>query len=475
MIKQLHQKLVNQEITSRQLTEDYLKVIAKKEPKLNAFITVNSEQALQQADEVDESIKKGQSVSLLAGIPMAIKDVICAKGIKTTAASKILANFIPTYDATVVSKLKKAGAVILGKTNQDEFAMGSSGENSSFGPTKNPLDLERVPGGSSSGSAVSVASGEAVYALGSDTGGSIRQPASFCGLVGLKPTYGLVSRYGLIAMASSLDQIGSLTKTVTDAAIVFNFISGRDPKDATSLDIPKTDYLKNLDQEVKGLIIGLPKEFKSSQIDEEVAYAWQMSVEKLKSIGVKFKEVSLPSLEFALAIYYIIMPAEVSANLARFDGLRFGKSFLRDEPSSLQWPLSEIYLKNRASGFGKEAKRRIILGNFVLSAGFSQAFYQKAQIARERLRQDLTAIFKEVDCLLGPTSPILPFKLGEKIQNPLTMYLADIFTVPVNLAGLPAISVPAKTKSNLPIGLQIIGPSFSEDLILRLAYNYEKS
>ena len=276
-------------------------------------------------------------------------------------------------------------------------------------------------------------------------------------------------------MASSLDQIGSLTKTVTDAAIVFNFISGRDPKDATSLDIPKTDYLKNLDQEVKGLIIGLPKEFKSSQIDEEVAYAWQMSVEKLKSIGVKFKEVSLPSLEFALAIYYIIMPAEVSANLARFDGLRFGKSFLRDEPSSLQWPLSEIYLKNRASGFGKEAKRRIILGNFVLSAGFSQAFYQKAQIARERLRQDLTAIFKEVDCLLGPTSPILPFKLGEKIQNPLTMYLADIFTVPVNLAGLPAISVPAKTKSNLPIGLQIIGPSFSEDLILRLAYNYEKS
>ena len=461
-ILEAHEGLKSGEFTSVELTRAFLDKIKDKDPGIKAYVTVTEELALKQAERADEMIKKGE-INVLTGIPCAIKDNILVKGIRCTSSSKILENYIASYNATVVEKLEKLGAVFLGKTNMDEFAMGSSCENSAFFPTRNPHDLERVPGGSSGGSAAAVAADLCVYALGSDTGGSIREPASFCGITGLKPTYGTVSRNGLMAYASSLDQIGALAKNVEDARIVFEAIRGLDKMDSTSTDLKKENNLNKLR-------IGVPKEYFAEGLDKEVEKAVRNAIEAFKKSGAEIVEIGLPHSEYALACYYIIAPAEASANLARFDGLRYGKYSEEDGGEII-----DTYLKNRTSGFGEEVKRRIMLGTYTLSSGYYDAYYKRALKTRTLIKNDFEKAFEKVDVILGPTSPCLPWKIGEKSEDPLSMYLADIYTVSVNLAGLPGISIPCGSSEGLPIGLQLIGAPFSEDKLLSIASLFEKN
>lgn len=470
-ISQASQGLKKREFSSLDLTKAFFEKIEKEDKKIGAFINISPEIALAAAQKMDERIKNREDFGLLAGIPIAIKDNILVEGEKCTAGSKILENYLAPYDATVVKKLKEKGAVIIGKTNMDEFAMGSSGENSAFFPTKNPHNLERVPGGSSSGSAAAVAANFAVYALGSDTGGSIRQPASFCGVVGLKPTYGAVSRFGLIAMASSLDQIGTITKNVEDCQFVFEAISGKDSMDSTSLFDEKS---KNKNQKLKmtEFRIGVPKEYFVKGIDPEVESMVKKVINNAKDLGARVEEISLPHTDYALSCYYIIMPSEVSANLARYDGIKFGHSVVKNKKEKNN--LLDVYLKSRQEGFGNEAKRRIMLGTYTLSAGYYEAYYLRAQKVRTLIKKDFEEAFKKVDLILTPTCPTTAFKFGEKTKDPISMYLADIFTVSINLAGLPAISIPCGKAEGLPVGLQIIGPWFGEEKIFSFAKLLER-
>lgn len=481
MIKDLHEKLLNQEITSEKLTEDYFAKIEEKDPEIKAYLSLNKEFALDKARAVDKKIKNGQEVDLLAGLPCGIKDNICIEGLSATAGSKILENYIAPYDATAISKLKENDSVFLGKTNLDEFAMGSSTENSAYQTTKNPHDISRVPGGSSGGSAAAVAADMCAYSLGSDTGGSIRQPASLCGVVGLKPTYGMVSRYGLIAMASSLDQISPVTKTVDDAAIVLSRIAGKDRFDSTTMKTAEKNYEDFLGADISGLKIGIPKEyFEGEGLDKNVERKVRDAIEKYEKLGAKIVDISLPSTDFALATYYIIMPSEVSSNLARFDGIRFGQSVgAESEKTGADYTLWDIYFKTRAKYLGKEVKRRIMLGTYALSAGYYDQYYLKAQKVRALIKKEFEEAYKKVDIILGPTSPTPAFKIGEKTENPLAMYLADIYTVTANIVGVPAISIPCGTieedGKNLPVGMQLMGKWFDEETLLNAACVFEQS
>jgi len=466
--------LSKKELSALDLTKAFLERSKKLNKKLNAYITVLEKEALEQARQSDKRITNNEKRGLLDGVPIAIKDNLCLENSLTTCGSRILENFIAPYDATVIEKLKKAGTIFLGKTNMDEFAMGSSTETSYFGPTKNPWDEKRVPGGSSGGSAAAVASGMALAAIGSDTGGSIRQPASFCGVVGFKPTYGAVSRYGLIAMASSLDQIGPIAKNVSDARILFQAISDYDEKDSTSLKIKNLKLNENCKLKIENLRIGIPKEYFVTGIDKNVEKIIKAAIKKYQDLGAKIEEISLPHTKYALAAYYIIMPSEVSSNLARYDGIKYGLSRIKNYELRIK-NLIDTYFQIRADGFGDEAKRRIILGTFALSAGYYDAFYLKAKKVQSAVKKDFDKVFSKVDFILTPTSPTTAFKIGEKIDNPISMYLSDIFTVPVNLAGLPAISLPCGLVQGLPVGLQIIGPQFSDFGVLKLAQIYEES
>jgi len=459
-ISQVHQGLKKKEFSALELCKAYLAGIKEKDKAISAFLSVSEELALSQARKIDEMISGNKEIPILAGIPSAIKDNILVENLKCTAGSKILENYIAPYDATVIKKLKEQGAIILGKANLDEFGMGASGENSAFGVTKNPLDLKRVPGGSSSGPAAAVVANMANFALGSDTGGSIRLPAAFCGVVGLKPTYGAVSRYGLIAFASSLDQIGPITKTVEDAEIVFEAIKGRDEMDSTSVEFPK---IQNTRYKIQDIKIGVPREYFVKGIEPEIEKIIKAFIKKYEDMGAKIKEVSLPHTEYALPAYYIINSSEASANLAKYDGIRFG--FSKKLKSLL-----DVYFESRGQGFGAEVERRIMLGTYALSAGYYDAYYLRAQKVRTLVGQDFEKVFKQVDVIMAPVSPFLPFKIGERIDDPLSMYLVDVYTVSVNLAGLPALSLPAPNFSpksgGLPVGLQIIGKWFEEDKIL---------
>jgi len=456
-------------MTATALAESCYARIERDDPKIGAFLTLSKDRALAKADEVDQRAKRGDELPALAGVPVAIKDVLVTEGTRTTAGSKILGNYIPPYDATVVKRLDGAGAVMLGKTNCDEFAMGSSNENSAWKPVHNPRDLSRVPGGSSGGSAAAVAADMAVVSLGSDTGGSIRQPAALCGVVGLKPTYGRVSRYGLIAFASSLDHVGPFGKCVKDVAAVLQVIAGRDAMDSTSAEVAVPDYLAELEKPVRGLKVGVAKEYFGEGLDREVRAAVESAIQKLASLGCEIVEVSLPHTKYAIPAYYIIATAEASANLARFDGVRYG--FRAQGVKSL----SEMYRRTRDQGFGTEVKRRIMLGTYALSAGYYDAYYLKAQQVRTLLAQDFEEAFRKVDAIVTPTSPTAAFKIGEKVDDPLAMYLADIYTVTANLAGVPGISVPCgETKERLPIGLQILGRHFDESTVMRVGYAYEQ-
>ena len=466
-IHELSRMLRRKEITAVEITEAVLRRIEEVEEKVRAFVTVTKELALEEAGKMQRRIEEGES-SPLCGIPAAIKDNICTKGIRTTCSSKILENFVPPFDATVIEKLKQAGLVMVGKTNMDEFAMGSSTENSAFFPTRNPWDLERVPGGSSGGSAAAVACGEAIYALGSDTGGSIRQPASFCNIVGLKPTYGLVSRFGLVAFASSLDQIGPMTKDVEDCALVLQVIAGHDPRDSTSAPYSVPDYSQALVPDLRGLRLGLIREYMGEGVEEGVRRVVSEAAERLRELGAEIEEISIPLLEYALAVYYIIAPSEASANLARYDGVKYGLSF-RDVQNS--W---EVMEKTRQYGFGAEVKRRIMLGTYALSAGYYDAYYLKALKVRTLIRREFDRAFERFDALIAPVSPTPPFRLGERIADPLTMYMSDICTIPVNIAGIPGLSVPAGFAGNLPVGLQIMGKPFGEGLLLRIGFAFEQ-
>lgn len=464
----LHELLKNKEVTSREVTESVLTRLEATEGEVGAYLEVEREAALAAADAADARIASGE-MGALTGIPCAIKDNICLKGMKTTCASKILENFRPPYDATVVEKLAKESPVVLGKTNLDEFAMGGSTENSAYHVTRNPWDASRVPGGSSGGSAAAVAAGSAIFALGSDTGGSIRQPASFCGVVGLKPTYGRVSRYGLVAYASSLDQIGPLTRDVTDAALVLNAIAGVDDMDSTSSASPVPDFTQALRADVKGLKIGVPKEYFAAGLDSEVEANVRAAIEKYKEMGAEVAEISLPHTPYAISTYYIIAPAEAATNLERYDGVSYGE---RVEGADLV----EMMTNTRTKLFGEEVKRRIMIGNYALSAGYYDAYYLKALKARTLIAADYTEAFKKVDVIMTPTAPTAAYKLGEMINDPLQMYLQDVCTVPLNLAGLPGISIPCgKTAAGMPIGLQIIGRALDEETILRAAYTYESA
>ncbi len=452
------------------LAEAFYEKIASDDPEIGAYLTLSKERAMATAGQIDSLAEKGEKLPPLAGVPIGIKDVLVTSGVRTTAGSKILGNYVPPYDCTAVARLESAGAVVLGKLNCDEFAMGSSNENSAWKPVHNPRDLSRVPGGSSGGSAAAVAADMAVATLGSDTGGSIRQPASFCGVVGLKPTYGRVSRYGLIAFASSLDHIGPLTKTVKDAATVLRTIAGRDPMDSTSAELPVPDYVAELDKPVKALKIGVAKEYLGEGLDAEVRSAIEAAVQKLASLGCEIVEVSLPHTKYAIPAYYLVATAEASSNLARFDGVRYGHR------AAAVRSLSDMYRRTRDEGFGAEVKRRIMLGTYALSAGYYDAYYLKAQRVRTLLTRDFEEAFKKVDVIVAPTSPTAAFKLGEKVDDPLAMYLADIYTVTANLAGIPGISIPCgQTREKLPIGMQIFGKHFDEATILRVANAYEKS
>lgn len=461
-INQAHKLLIEKEVSAVELCKRYLEKIKKFDKKIKSFLTLTEDLALSQAKKIDEMILQKRKIPILAGICCSIKDNILVKNVKCTAGSKILENYVAPYDATVVKKLKEAGAVILGKTNLDEFAMGSSTENSAFFETKNPIDLERVPGGSSGGSAAAVAADFCIFSLGSDTGGSVRQPASFCGVVGLKPTYGSVSRYGLIAFASSLDQIGPITKCAEDAEIVFNVISGKDEFDSTSV---KTQF-NYLSKPLKDLIAGVPKEYFVEGIDPGVEIVIKKAIKKYEGLGLKIEEISLPHTEYALPAYYIIAPSEASANLARYDAIRYG---VKKEARNL----IEHYFKARGKYFGDEVKRRIMLGTFSLSAGYYEAYYLRAQKVRQKIFEDFKKAFEKVDIIFTPVSPTPAFKIGEKISDPLKMYLSDIFTVSVNLAGLPAISIPVGKVKNLPVGLQIIGRPFEEKTIFKVAKIYD--
>jgi len=457
-------------ITAYEVMQDIFNQINKVENSIKAFLVLNREEALKQAKEIDIKVKNGEEIPPLAGVAVAIKDIIATRGTETTCGSKILKGFIPPYNATVINRLREAGAITIGKTNMDEFAMGSSTENSAFFSTRNPWDLERVPGGSSGGSASAVVADETHIALGTDTGGSIRQPASFCGIVGLKPTYGRVSRYGLIAFASSFDQIGTLTKDVEDTALVMNIISGQDHKDSTSANLKVPDYLKSCREGVKGLKIGVPKEYFVKGLDPEVKLAIDNAVKLFEKLGAKIEKVSLPHTEYALPAYYLIATAEASSNLARYDGVQYG--YRAEEYEDL----SSMYQKTRSEGFGSEVKRRIMLGTYALSSGYYDAYYLKAQKVRTLIREDFGKAFSKYDILITPTSPTPAFKLKEKVSDPLTMYLSDIYTIPINLAGIPAISLNCGySKNNLPIGLQIIGKPFDEETIIRAAFNFEQN
>lgn len=462
---QLLEKLKAKEITVSDICVSLEKAVKESEKKVKAFIRLN---------DLKAQIPGLKSSGALGGIPVAIKDNICVKDEETTCASKILGGFKPPYDATVIEKLKGAGCILMGKTNMDEFAFGSSTENSYFHPTHNPWDLERVPGGSSGGSAACVIASEAIMSLGSDTGGSIRQPASFCAVVGLKPTYGRVSRYGLIAFASSLDQIGPLTKDVRDSALLLNVIAGYDERDSTSVNVGVPDYAESLINDVKGLKIGIPKEYFVQGIDKEVKGAVLEAVELLKEKGAKVSEVSLPHTKYAVAVYYIIATAEASSNLARFDGVQYGYRAKISAQSKNR--LIDMYKKTRGEGFGQEAKRRIILGTYALSSGYYEAYYLRAQKVRTLIKKDFDDVFKEFDCIITPASPTPAFKIGEKIKDPLSMYLSDIYTISANLAGVPALSIPCGfTKKGLPVGLQILAKPFAEETLFRVAYTYEQN
>jgi len=468
-IHEAHQLLKKRELSSVELTKAVLDRIHHVEDKVRCFVTITEDAALGQAKQADERIKGGE-ISPLTGVPALIKDNMCTRGVKTTCSSKMLENFVPPYDATVVEKLRAAGMVMLGKGNMDEFAMGSSTENSAFFATRNPWDSNRVPGGSSGGSAASVAAGEAIYSLGSDTGGSIRQPAGFCSVVGLKPTYGRVSRYGLVAFASSLDQIGPLTKDVTDCALVMNAISGHDHRDSTSVDQPVPDYMKALVSDLKGLRIGVPREYFVKGMESSVEQVMRQAIAKLEELGAKVEwEVSLPHTSYALACYYIIAPSEAMANLARYDGVKYGFSAREAEN---MWDAME---KTRQYGFGPEVKRRIMLGTYALSAGYYEAYYLKAQKVRTLISREFAEAFTKYDALITPTSPTVPFRIGEKTDDPLQMYLSDVCTLPINIAGTPGMSVPAGFVEGLPVGMQILGKPFSEETLFRVAYAYEQA
>lgn len=468
-VHELKEKIKNKELTITKIVQAYIEKTEQKEKDIGAYITIQKEEALKRAKEIDEQIARGEDIGKLAGIPIGIKDNICTKGIRTTCASKMLEDFIAPYDATVIEKINKEEMINIGKLNMDEFAMGSSTETSYFKTTKNPWDLRKIPGGSSGGSAAAVAANMVPWALGTDTGGSIRQPASLCGVVGLKPTYGLVSRYGVVAFASSLDQVGVLTKDVEDCAELLNVIVGKDDKDTTSVNIGKKDYTSSLKKDIKGLKIGVPKEFFADGINKEVKETILSTIEKYKEMGAEVEETSLDIAQYALATYYIIACAEASSNLGRFDGIRYGyrTNNFKD--------LKELYKNSRSEGFGAEVKRRIILGTYVLSSGYYDAYYKKAQQVRTLVMNKFNKAFEKYDVIITPTSPTTAFKIGEKSNNPLEMYLSDICTVSVNIAGLPGISIPVGVdKENMPIGMQIIGNRFQEETILNVAYIMEQ-
>ena len=463
-IREWGEALRAREVSSEELTRGFLRTMEEKEPAIGAFLTVTAEGALRAARSVDARRRAGEDLPLLAGIPMALKDNLCTRGVRTTCASRMLSGFVPTYDATAVSRLSAAGAVMLGKLNLDEFAMGSSTENSAFHPTRNPADTARVPGGSSGGSAAAVAAGEAVYALGSDTGGSIRQPAAFCGVVGLKPTYGRVSRYGLVAFASSLDQVGPITSCVADNAVVLSAVAGQDPRDATSAPRPAEDFSRWIGRGVRGLRVALPREFFGEGLDAEVKAAVLASARQLEAAGAVVEEVSLPSLAAALPAYYVLSSAEASSNLARFDGVRFGSRAAEFES------IGELYCRTRTEFFGEEVKRRILLGTFALSAGYYDAYYKKALQMRTRIAAEYEKIFASHDLILSPVAPTTAYRLGEKTADPMQMYLGDIYTVPVNIAGIPALSLPCgRDAVGLPIGVQLMGPKWSEARLYQAA------
>ena len=479
-IHEAGRKLAQREISSVELTRAQLERIDRLEERIKSFITLTPELALRQAEQADQRIAAGEA-GPLTGIPMQMKDLISTQGVTTTCASRMLEDYVPVYNATVAERLLSQGAVLLGKGNMDEYAMGSSCENSAFFPTRNPWDLKRVPGGSSGGGAAAVSAGEAVYALGSDTGGSVRQPASLCGVVGLKPTYGMVSRYGLVAYASSLDQIGPITQDVTDCALVLNAIVGHDPKDSTSLRLPAADYAAGLGEYTTPsplaeggaqggpVRMGVPEEYFVDGMQDGVRESVQAAIETLESLGASVEPVSLPTTRYALACYYIIAPSECSANLARYDGVKYGFSY---QDTQNMWEAME---RTRAGGFGPEVKRRVILGAYALSAGYYDAYYLKAQQARTLIRRDFDRVFDQVDALVTPTSPVVAFRLGEKINDPVEMYLIDVCTVPANIAGLPGISVPCGFSQGLPVGMQLIGPHLSEQRLLNIAYAYEQA
>lgn len=468
-LSEIHNKLQNKELSVTDLVDQAFTRISEREDRVKAFITLDEEGARTSAKALDDKLAAGETRGLLFGLPVGIKDNIVTEGLRTTCASQFLSNFTPVYDATIVGKLRAADTVTIGKLNMDEFAMGGSNENSSFYPVRNPWDLDRVPGGSSGGSAAAVAAGEAYFALGSDTGGSIRQPASYCGVVGLKPTYGLVSRFGLVAFASSLDQIGPLTKNVEDSAYVLQAIAGYDPMDSTSAKVDVPDYLNALSGDVAGLRIAVPKEYLGEGVDAEVKETVLNALKVLESLGATWDEVSLPHTDYAVATYYLLASSEASSNLARFDGVRYG---VRSDNAG---SLIDLYHESRSQGFGDEVKRRIMLGTYALSSGYYDAYYLKAQKARTLIKQDFDKVFEQYDVIIGPTAPTTAFKLGTQVDDPLTMYLNDILTIPVSLAGVPAVSVPCGFADGLPVGMQIIGKAFDESTVLRVAHAYEQN
>ena len=466
---ELSDKIAAKEVSAREVTDAVLGRVAQVEERVKSYVTVTADQARAQADAVDAKIAAGDAVSPLAGVPLALKDNLSTRGVETTCSSKILRGYKPPYSATVVERLDAAGSVFVGKANLDEFAMGSSTENSGLFTTHNPWDLSAVPGGSSGGSAAAVAAGEAVWALGSDTGGSIRQPAAFCGVVGLKPTYGRVSRYGLVAFASSLDQIGPLTRDVHDAALLMNVLSGHDPLDSTSVARDVPDYTRSLTQDVKGMKIGVPREFFAQGVEPAIAAAVRAAIDLLVSQGAVAEEVSMPHAEYALPTYYILAPAEASSNLARYDGVRFGHRTARATSHI------DLFEKTREEGFGPEVKQRIMIGTYALSAGYYDAFYRKAQQARTLIKRDFDQAFEKYDALIAPTAPTVAFPIGARSDDPLAMKLSDVLTIPANMAGIPALSLPCGFSNGLPIGLQLMAPAFAEETLFRLAYAYEQA
>ncbi len=466
-LSELSSLLINKKLSSAELTQHLLARCKELNPKLNCLITITEELALSQAKAADDKLAKGEA-GPLTGIPIIHKDIFCTKGVKTSCGSKMLDNFIAPYDATVVEKLNTAGCVTLGKANMDEFAMGSSNENSHYGPVKNPLDLERVPGGSSGGSAAAVAAQLAPAATGTDTGGSIRQPAAFCGVTGIKPTYGRVSRYGMIAFASSLDQGGVFTQTAEDAALVLQAMAGHDPRDSTSVNCDVPDYSKNLNQSLTGVKIGIPKQYLNKDLDDNIRKVVEDTIDEYKKLGAIIKDIDLPNTDLAISAYYVIAPAECSSNLARYDGVRYG--YRCDNPVDLE----DLYKRSRSEAFGDEVKRRIMMGTYALSSGYYDAYYLKAQKVRQLVSDDFRQAFKEVDVILGPTTPTTAFKIGEKASDPIQMYLSDIYTIAVNLAGLPGMSIPAGSIDGLPVGVQLIGNYFNEAKLLNVAHIYQR-